>query len=68
MNIDLKQYIISVLHFELNLLSEEINGDAIDANKIEVETLLMLNEHYAKNYQTINDLKIIYKAFFKLGN
>jgi len=43
-------------------------ADAIDANKIEVETLLMLNEHYAKNYQTINDLKIIYKAFFKLGN
>ena len=30
MNIDLKQYIVSVLHFELNLLKEDINGDAVD--------------------------------------
>lgn len=30
MNIDLKQYIFSVLHFELNLLIEDINGDAVD--------------------------------------
>jgi lipopolysaccharide/colanic/teichoic acid biosynthesis glycosyltransferase len=43
-------------------------ADAIAVNKMEIETLLMLNEHYAKNYQTINDLRIIYKAFFKLGN
>jgi lipopolysaccharide/colanic/teichoic acid biosynthesis glycosyltransferase len=43
-------------------------ADAIEPGKIDIDTLLMLNEHYAKNYNSYNDLKIILKSWSKLGN
>ncbi len=55
MNIDLKQYIISVLHFEMNLLSEEINGDAVDllCSEYSIDKKDLSAENIKKRYTEI---------------
>jgi len=55
MNIDLKQYIISVLHFEMNLVTEEINGEAVDllCSEYSIDKNELSAENIKKRYTEI---------------
>ncbi len=64
---------VGYAHTKYNMSLPKIkNGVLSSANALIEEvfdesTLQLMNEHYAKNYQAVNDLKIIAKSLNKLG-